>query len=307
MRQLAVAQRATRYGAATILVPAEGRALLEHLDPGIAGITVPQRQPLEEAAWVLDRFGPSATYIIDSYVLPAAYYDALSRNGRCIAFDDGDRTLPASLTIRPRPGDASSDTTLEGCAYIPIREGFTSKTASRGTRRLVVCFGASDPTGATATVLSRLPVDSIPWHMTVVRGPLAPNDALGLGRLRDGGWAIEVVHSPDMPSLLSSADAAIVAAGSIVWELAAVGVPAAAFSVVANQDRNARWLAERGCIAGGWRLGTRPVTESVDLFAFLTKSQWRQSLTDQLSQHIDGRGAERVVEAALALTMKEAQ
>ena len=92
-----------------------------------------------------------------------------------------------------------------------------------------------------------------------------------------------------------------------MWELATVGVPTAAFSVVANQDRNARWLADHGCIAGGWRLGTQPIAESADLVAFLTNSQWRKSLADALSQQVDGRGAERVVEAALALTTKEAR
>ncbi len=306
MRQLAVAQRAKRYGAATIAVPPEGHALLEHLEPGVDGLVLPELRPHDEAAWLLERFGPSPVYIVDSYRLPASYYESLSSASQCIAFDDGDRSLPASLTVRPRPGGNSNDATLEGCAYIPIRRGFTPRSHSADGRRLVVCFGASDPTGATAKVLARLPADaSGSWRMTVVRGPLAPNDRLGLERLRDGGWSIDVVHSPDMPALLSTADAAIVAAGSIVWELAAVGVPTAAFSVVDNQDANARWLADHGCIAGGWRLGTQPIAESADLVAFLTNAPWRQSLADALSQQIDGRGAQRVVEAALALFTKE--
>ncbi len=307
MRQLAVAQRAKRHGATTIAVPPEGHALLEHLGPGIRGLVLPELQPHDEAAWILDRFGRVPVYIVDSYCLPASYYERLSSKGHCIAFDDGDRSLPASLTVRPRPGESSNDTILEGCAYIPIREGFTSRSGSNEARRLVVCFGASDPTGATATMLARLPVEALDsWRLTIVRGPLAANDDLGLQRLTDGGWSIDVVHSPDMPTLLSSADAAVVAAGSIVWELAAVGVPTAAFSVVDNQDQNARWLADHGCVAGGWRLGTQPVAESADLIAFLTNAQWRHSLADALSQQVDGRGAERVVNAALALTTKEA-
>lgn len=308
MRQLAVAQRAKRHGTATIVVPPEGHALLEHLGPGIRGLVAPELQPRDEAAWILERFGPSPVYIVDSYRLPASYYASLSSAGRCIAFDDGDRSLPASLTVRPRPGDSANDTTLEGCDYIPIREGFSPRTHSDRARELVVCFGASDPTGATATMLARLPVAALAsWRMTIVRGPLAPKDDLDLQRLRDGGWAIDVVRSPDMPALVSSADAAIVAAGSIVWELAAVGVPTAAFSVIDNQDRNARWLADRGCVAGGWRLGTQPIAESADVVALLTNAQWRQSLADALSQQVDGRGAERIVDAALALTSKESR
>ena len=302
MRQLAVAQHAARHGTATVLVPAEGQALLEHLDPGIRGLVLPPLQPADEAAWMLEQFGRSALYFVDSYELPAAYYDALSTKSRCIAFADDDRALPASLTVRPRPGDGTRDSDLEGCAYIPVRQGFAHRERSDDGRRLVVCFGASDPTSATATLLSRLPTEAIGgWNVTIVRGPLTANDDLSLGRLTDGGWAIDVARSPDMPTLLANADAAIVAAGSVVWELAVVGVPTVAFSVVDNQEHNARWLAERGCIAGGWRLGTQPIAESADVIAFLENASWRQSLAESLSEQVDGQGGRRIVEAALAL------
>lgn len=302
MRQLAVAQHAKRHGSVTILVPSEGRVLLEHLDPEIRGFVLHDQQPLDEAAWMLETFGPSAIYVVDSYRLPPEYYDALARRSRCVVFDDGERDLPAALTVRPRPGSSARASVLEGCAYIPVRQNFSRRTTTRGARNLIVSFGASDPTGATATALSRLPAETLgDWRLTVVRGPLASCDDLGLERLRDGGWTIDVVRSPDMPSLLATADAAVVAAGSIVWELAAVGVPTAAFAVVDNQARNARWLSEHRCIAGGWRLGARPIMESADLIAFLTNAQWRESLVDTLSGQIDGSGGRRVVEAALAL------
>lgn len=305
MRQLAVAQRAAAYGPATILVPSEGQALFEQLDPGIRGVVLPEMDPADEAKWILERFGTTAIYIVDSYHLPTEFYAALSKHGRCVAFDDGDRTLPAALTVRPRPGGTSAAGVLEGYEYIPVRRGFERRGQTACGQHLVICFGASDPTGATQTLLSRLPTASVEgWRMTVVRGPLAKREALGLQRLTNGGWTIDVVRAPDMPALLRSADAAVVAAGSIVWELAAIGVPTAAFSVVDNQDRNARWLAEHGCIGGGWRLGTQPIAESADVVALLTDTAWRHSLGEALSERIDGRGASRIVEAALSLTAR---
>lgn len=298
MRQLAVAQRAVKHGAATMLVPAQGEPLLAQLAPAIEGLLLPGLAPMEEAAWIRARFGSEAHVFVDSYQLPIEYYAAFG--ARCIAFEDGERDLPAGLVVKPRPRlrPCKDPRVLEGTEYIPVREAFTAApAATRSGGHLVICFGASDPTGGTAEVLARLPAEPPPgWRVTVVRGPLHREVALpSLPR-----WHVEVVVSPDMPTLLGSADAAIVAAGSIVWELAVLGVPTMAFSVVDNQDRNANWLRETGCIAGGWRLGSQPLTEHTDVSTFLADAAWRETLSEALHEQIDGLGAERIVAAALA-------
>ena len=297
MRQLAVAQRALRHGTATMLVPPEGEPLLAHLDPPIEGFILPVVDPLDEAHWLRERFGSEAVVFVDSYTLPRAYYAALG--GRTVAFEDGERDLPGALVVKPRPRlrPSNDPRVLEGTAYIPVRLAFTERPRRSGDGgHLVICFGASDPTGGTAQVLAQLPPEPPSgWRATVVRGPLhgGAEPPLPLG------WDIDVVSSPDMPSLLGSADAAIVAAGSIVWELAVLGVPTMAFSVVDNQDRNATWLRETGCAAGGWRLGTQPIVERTDMATFLLDAGWRKTLGLALHEQIDGRGADRIVAAAL--------
>lgn len=310
MRQLAVAERAARRAPATMLVPADAAGLAGAIGPDIERVELPALPWPEELAWLRARFGGRIAFV-DSYALPMDYYQRLSEGGFVVGFEDGGRALPVPLVVKPRPRDpdvACDAGVLEGCEYVPVRGDFVRAAATpRPTeepRHLVICFGASDPTGATARVLRWLPAVAAPrWRVTVVRGPLsaeATTAALPVEGLRALGWHIDVARAPDMAALLASADAAVVAAGTILWELAASAVPTLACAVVDNQRRNAEILHRQGCIAGGGFLcdDSMPALGR-ELAAFLADDARRRKLAARLGALVDGRGAERIVDAAI--------
>ncbi len=308
MRQLAVAQRANWFGLATLVVPSEGAPLLAQLEPPVQGLVVPPLAAEAEAEWLLERFGTQAIYFVDSYRLPPPFYERLFTAARVVAFEDGERQPTASMVVKPRPADDDPPPgVLEGCDYIPVRSAFMRQhrvSFGSGTRHLVICFGASDPTGGASTILSRL-LDIPPhgWRISVVRGLLQTvADVYAVDALRARGWRVDELFAPDMPGLLASADAAVVAAGSILWELATLGIPTLAYTVVDNQDRNARWLAEEGCIAGGGRLGLDPPAERAALTQLLSDEAGREALGRALASTVDGLGAQRILDAALELS-----
>ena len=302
MRQLALAQEASSRGRVTMLMPETAHNLAREIGDEVTSETLPKLGTEAEVRWLSNRFGSGSIFFVDSYELPLEYYDRLARIAFVVAFEDGERELASQLVVKPRPRESNANAgemVLEGCEFIPVRRGFRSGDSRKqpretgGKRRLLICFGASDVTASMPKLLSRLPVAAAAnWVLAIVVGPLSADvasDALPLSELSARGWEVELHNSPNMASLMANVDAAVVACGSVVWELASLAVPTLAYAVVENQERNATLLRERACIA-----------TLEDLPVFLEDRELLASLSTRLHALVDGRGAERVVDAAIA-------
>jgi spore coat polysaccharide biosynthesis predicted glycosyltransferase SpsG len=105
----------------------------------------------------------------------------------------------------------------------------------------------------------------------------------------------------DMTRLMMWADLAIAGGGSTCWELCCLGVPSVVITYADNQTGITAGLQDAGAaIHLGWAFD---VTDSVleqTLRDVIADSNLRAQLSARARSLVDGRGAERVVEAMVA-------
>jgi UDP-2,4-diacetamido-2,4,6-trideoxy-beta-L-altropyranose hydrolase len=181
---------------------------------------------------------------------------------------------------------------LPGCCYLigpkyaVIHPAFYEQPqrSRREIRRLFVSFGGSDPPNATKLVLAALEPYRV--EVDVVLGSAYSHwDTLAPWMTRSGIRLFRDVEQPEMAALMSRADAAVAAGGTMSLELCAVGVPTLLIAVAKDQLRPCAALRDHGLSAyAGW-IGT------------LSVNRLRSLLTQFFSADHDRR---RIVEACRA-------
>ncbi|RMH40740.1 MAG: hypothetical protein D6689_12935 [Deltaproteobacteria bacterium] len=253
--------------------------------------------------------------VIDGYRFDADYCDAIRRAGLGVAviddFGRGDR--PADVTIDPNYGATGAD--LAGPRYALLRGEFFAHVGgprrARGRRgrrrplRVLIAFGGSDPTRSAARVLRLLP-PAPAVIATVLVGPGYADDGeldAAAACATASGHVVELARAPrDVAWLMATADAAICAAGTVLWELAYFGVPTAAFVIAGNQHEVAAALARDRYVLGGTWLLDAPAGDVAAAIAALTgNAAVRRRLARRFSELVDGRGADRVADALAKL------
>ena len=159
--------------------------------------------------------------------------------------------------------------------------------------RVFVSFGGHDAHALSARVgplLAR--------HLPSLRVDIAA------GVMRDAVAAAEpaiVVHrGTDLGVVMQRADVAVVAAGSVCWELAYLGVPLVTIVVADNQEPIARALDDAGLARSlGWfdKIRDEQVVDAVR--ALCDSYEPRRAMSERARQLIDGRGGDRAVGAMM--------
>ncbi len=113
-------------------------------------------------------------------------------------------------------------------------------------------------------------------------------------------------HVKNMSDLMQACDVAISAAGSTLYELCATQTPTITYILADNQILGAEGFENHGALqcAGDVRpLGTKILAEKLlELTIELCVDYGgRRRIGGQMSEVVDGRGAERIVEAIMAL------
>jgi len=257
------------------------------------------------------------TLVVDSpTVAPELLPRLVSRAIRVVMLDDLGRSgLPVGVVVNhnvhaPLLRYPMAKRALLGRRYLMLRRDIRRYT--RGScrpmtparLRVIVTFGGSDPTGATARCVRLLPA-ARPLELVVIAGPGFQGDVelqAAIGVAEGKGHTIDLRRAPDDPGgLFVSADAAISSAGGTLGELAYLGCPAIGFATVADQVPSARHQAEAGLIASGaeWdSLDDAGVTGALE--AFLTDDAARAEHRQRALATADGDGPRRIVEEALA-------
>jgi len=175
----------------------------------------------------------------------------------------------------------------------------------RATRlRLVITFGGSDPSNATARTVRLLPA-ARPLDIVVIAGPgFRDDDGLRAAAAiaTRAGHTVDVQRAPDDPgALFVSADAAICSAGGTLGELAFLGCPALAYAIVRDQIASARHQVHEGLIAGGrsW-IDTDDDTLRQDIHSFVGDDTGRAAVRKLALATADSDGARRIIEEGLA-------
>lgn len=113
----------------------------------------------------------------------------------------------------------------------------------------------------------------------------------------DAGRKVRIISNASrMADLMAWADAAVSAAGSTLWELAYLGVPAVTVILADNQRPIADWLHERGIVLNlGWYKNVSEADISGALNRLASEPALRAEMSGRGRKLVDGKGVSRVL------------
>jgi spore coat polysaccharide biosynthesis predicted glycosyltransferase SpsG len=252
--------------------------------------------------------GDAAPLIVD---LPDPNDAGQAVLARATVFDDRQLLAsPAHVVVQPSlpswspaPG-AQAGRTLVGYAFAPLGRSILRVAGERAPRpraapaveralpRVLLCFGGSDPHDVTARLGVALAADPR-WSLDLVVGPdyRGAAEARGLTLMRE---------PPDLAGLLGAADLAVLGAGTMKFEAAALGTPAILVAITDDQLPVGPPFAATG--AATWAGDGRLVDPArvVELLAALVLDPGRRAVMARRGREIvPGDGARRIVAATM--------
>ena len=222
---------------------------------------------------------------------------------RLVVFDDRDAfRAEAALVIQPSmpawTGTGRAGRVLAGFGYAPVARDYVDlrgvDPAGAPEVEILVCFGGSDPALVTSR-LAPIIASSESWRTTIIVGAdyAGGLDALGRGVVRD---------PPDLAARLARADLVVIGAGTMKFEVACVGTPALMVAVADDQLAVGPPFASTGAadyLGDGRTIEPDRVLAAVR--ALVVDAGRRAQMGRVATDIVDGRGAERVAAAILAL------
>jgi UDP-2,4-diacetamido-2,4,6-trideoxy-beta-L-altropyranose hydrolase len=258
--------------------------------------------------------------VFDSYALTADDHRATAKGRPTLVIDDlAYRPLAANLVLDAGPARKARDYAglvppdtelLLGPNYAPVRPAFAdlrddalARRAERGpVERILVSLGLTDVGGITGRVTRLLQPILGEAKLDLVLGSGAPSLPDLWSLVADDPRLELHVDTQHMPQLVVDADLAIGAGGSTTWERCVLALPALTLILADNQVAAARALEAAGetpCLdVGAADFETAFVREVGGLLA---SAERRAALSAASATVCDGKGADRVAEAFLAL------
>ena len=249
--------------------------------------------------------------ILDTYIVSDEYIAAFNAPDRLtVCYDDNalytyscDILLNANLhahELEFRFGPKTPHLLLGG-RYALLRSEFRDSpavTIRDHASHVFVCFGGSDARNMTPKVIHTLKeIDGI--HMSVVLGAYTKNDDEVLA-LSDKH--VTVYKKPkSISEIMRKCDIAVTAAGSMVYESAAIGIPSILIVQADNQHRIAEYLARKEIMAcaGSWdNIDFSKLRNEVA--ALLKNRTRRHEISKALIGLVDKNGAHNAANAILS-------
>jgi len=251
--------------------------------------------------------------VVDGYRFDDTYLaELLPEPGRILLLDDSGRRrlLPVAAVLNQNLHAAADlypdrdpwTRLLLGVEYALLRREFgdaamVAPETPAVARRILVTLGGGDPDNVTGKVLDGLA--ALPETDLAVRilvGETSPH----LGDLRRRAEAcpfpVEILTGvADMVAQYRWAQLAVTGAGSTLWELACLGVPAVTLILADNQEPSGRLLDRQGIVLGLGRhqeAGPRDIAAAVA--GLLEDPDRRAAMSRAGRALVDGRGARRV-------------
>ncbi len=192
---------------------------------------------------------------------------------------------------------------LLGPEYALLRREFTclggyQRKIRSVARNLLVAMGGSDPGNVTLRVLEAINQVDVPaLRVAVVAGGDNPHTASIRQRITSFRHDCRLLENvTNMPELITWADLAVSAAGSICWEYCLLGLPAILLAIAENQIPATRSLHAVGAAivaGGGPEFATK---EMADMVTRLVNSPMeRERLSRRAQTIVDGRGVHRTL------------
>jgi pseudaminic acid biosynthesis-associated protein PseG len=260
--------------------------------------------------------------LVDSYQADAEYFDGLRDLCKLVYMDDCfEGVYPVDLLVNynayhvrfPYEETYRGKTRLLlGTSYVPLREEFQRQEGGAadgksGRPHILLSSGGGDMYHALAGVLAEAVKDA--ELQQVVFDTVVGNfsgDAEELERLAGRYPGIRLHRNvKHMAELMESCSAAVSAAGTMLFELSAMGIPSVFFVSADNQQYDREFFAveERMLFAGDIRTQRQECLERIcsGLKRILKDADLQQRMREALHKVTDGRGAERIAEAVLEL------
>ncbi|MGN1179788.1 MAG: PseG/SpsG family protein [Suilimivivens sp.] len=194
--------------------------------------------------------------------------------------------------------------TLLGASYTPLRSQFAGKNAPLRSHvsNILITTGGSDPFHfCLKSIEAFQEKSSCPFQLQIVVGRLNKDKAMLYEIARELSFVHLHENVSDMASLMESCDLAVSAAGTTLYELCAMGIPAVSFCMADNQITSANAFADAGVIpyAGDIRTSCESVLSTVINFvtSMSENSDKRKNAQNAMRRLIDGKGAMRIATA----------
>ena len=243
--------------------------------------------------------------------------DLANRKHHCNLLLDGN-LLPNSAS-RYKDLVPKDCTTLLGPQFALLREEFYTPTQTKNPKhilnvalqtnekqkrkRILVCFGGTDPQNVTDKTLSAISkLDTTLFDVDVVIGSQHMNYAQIVSKVAQFSTMSLHVDTTQMAVLMRHATIMIGAGGSMHWERCVSALPSIVITLAANQVATTKYLSELG--ACKWLGDSETVTKDAiahSVLALLNDATARQHMAKIASQivPIDG-GAVAVVDVIVA-------
>ena len=242
--------------------------------------------------------------IVDLYCYSDEYYVSLRKHFELIIiFDDIEYRVPACVAaiinaniyadaLAYPPGIR----VFSGSQYVLIRDEFIQAQRRAEAERILLCVGASDPENQMDRLLSIL-VRVTDRTIDAVYGPgFQQLQVIDRWRFHPRVRSHKAVT--EMGRLMTEASYAVTGSGSMLYELAAVGVPTACLSLADNQKLLGATFAEQEAVE---YLGIFDEISDAELEArlkiFDADTEGHERMVFRGKQLIDGKGPARLATA----------
>ena len=327
MRCLSIAAALKDRGKVTIFITADEESASLISSRGFATLTLKTNwnQMEEELDTLLPILKEKQInkIIIDSYYVTQKYMEAVKEHSQIIYLDDmGMEAYPVDVLINYNiyantilyeelysNQKRKLPQLLLGGKYVPLRAEFSTLDSKvrRVVRDVLITTGGGDLYNAAGAILNAMEANIASFmgmRFHVVSGAYNPNTP-GLKVLEKENSNIKVYENVrHMADLMKKCDVAITAAGSTLYELAALGIPTICFYFAENQKRGAESFGEKLAInCGNFAQEQDDVTEKIvnALKQYATSYEERSAACDLLTQTLDGDGASRIAEQLIRL------
>ena len=290
---------------------------------------------LEAELWTLTNFltnYKNSVLLIDSYYVTDHYLTSLKPYAKLAYMDDlrsfdYDVDLVINYDVIPPSRQSEYELAyrkatkcLLGAEYTPLRPQFQNQTyeLNKEIKNILVTTGGSDPYSFCETFASAFLAEKKEITLHIVIGKLFPDTTVATLKQMDEMSPLIKLHYniTNMADLMKQCDCAISAAGTTLYELCAIGVPAISFTFADNQLTTAKTFAETGAVLYAGDLRTKkeslnpsqksPATETICninqlVNQMITDFDTRSKLHSKMKTQVPQNGASKIAKALCRL------
>ncbi len=194
---------------------------------------------------------------------------------------------------------------LLGTKYAPLRKEFDScppKQISPKVNHILLTSGGTDEFDMLDRILGKIDKQRYEHIYAICGVYYKKYEELTVKYKEYPG--VEILKAVShIETYMQAADVAISAAGSTLYELAALGTPTISYVIADNQLENAAWWDEKGLISYAGDGRTEEVVNRILKLLYDTyeELEMRKETSVRLKQTVDGKGAERIARKMLEL------